>query len=66
MPDLDLWLKGSDANCVFKGLSVTETKTLKDYFHGKLSPEEAASEFVKNFDLEPKGSNDSSKTTKFF
>lgn len=26
---------------------------LKDYFHGKLSPNEAASEFVKSFDLEP-------------
>lgn len=26
---------------------------LKDYLHGKLSPNEAASDFVKNFDLEP-------------
>lgn len=34
-------------------LAATEAKTLKDYFHGKLSPNEAASEFVKNFDLEP-------------
>lgn len=66
MPELDLWLKGSDANSIFKELSVTETKTSKFYLHGKLSPEEAASEFIKNFDLEPKGSIDSSKATRIF
>ena len=51
MTDLNVWLKNADANSYFDGLSATEAKTLKDYLHGKLSPKEAASDFVKNFDL---------------
>lgn len=53
MTDTDLWLKNADANSFFDRLPVIETKTLKDYLHGKLSPKETASDYVKGSDLEP-------------
>lgn len=53
MIGLDLWLKNADANSFLDRLPAAELKTLKDYLHGKLSPNEAARDFVKSFDLEP-------------
>lgn len=53
MPELALWLKNADTNSVYDQLSATEAKTLTHYLHGKLTPIEAATRFVENFDMEP-------------
>ncbi len=50
MSGLELWLKSTTANSIFSTLPATDAKTLKDYLHGRLSPKQAASEFVKNLD----------------
>lgn len=52
MSCLELWLKSATANSILSRLPATEAETLKDYLHGQLSPKQAASEFVKNFDLD--------------
>lgn len=53
MTGLDLWLKITNTNSFFDKLTVAEAKLLKDYLYGKLSLNKAASNFVKNFNLEP-------------
>ena len=53
MPELALWLKTADANSFYEGLSSGEVKVLKDYFQGKLTPAEAATQFTENIDMEP-------------
>ena len=52
MPVLTSWLKNADENSFFDAISATVAKTLKDYLHDKLTPMEAATRFVENFDIE--------------
>lgn len=44
------WLKNADANSFYEGLTATETKSLKDYLHGKLNPTVAAMKFIENME----------------
>ncbi len=52
MSGLELWLKSTTANSILSSLPATEAKTLKDYLLGQLSLQKAASEFVKNVNLD--------------
>lgn len=52
MTELELWLKNTDTNLFFDGLTAIEAKTLKDYLYGKFFPKKATNNFVQNFDLE--------------
>ena len=52
MSCLELWLKSATANSILSRLPAMEAETLKDYLHGRLSLQKAASQFVKNFDLD--------------
>ena len=52
MSGLELWLKSTTANSILSSLPATEAKTLKDYLLGQLPTQKAASEFVKDRDLD--------------